>query len=280
VVIEVLSLGSRVEHLAGAGLLVSYSDGNRGQIAAQLTLFITGAIRVACWCASCGRDINLCMSWWPESGWLRALDLGAHVKRRDLSKLWKRAITAPPWLVFLGGLVVGGAVVAAVTWKDMPAASIGLVGVLVGATISAGVAWIVALEARRVQIGAATSAKRLQAHQEAFAIWHQCWDVVHEQDQDKKSETLERAQEWWLNNCLYLSDEARDAFRRMIMSASAHSGILERNLNRSREEWRKELDDNWARIETTGQIIVRGSGSHIADDVIKRLAPPRPDTAR
>ena len=136
------------------------------------------------------------MSLWPDSERLGARELRERANsERQLKKLWKGALTAPPWLVFLGGLVVGGAIVAAVTWKDMPAASLGLVGVLVGAAISSAVALIMALEARRVQIGAATWSKRLQAHQEAFSLWHQCWGVVYEPDENKKKEVLRKAQD-------------------------------------------------------------------------------------
>jgi hypothetical protein len=222
------------------------------------------------------------MSLWPGSVRLGAPDPLAPVRpREDSRKLWRRALTAPPWLVFLGGLGVGGTIVAAVTWKDMPAASLGLVGVLVGAAISSAVALIVALEARRVQVGAATWSKRLQAHQEAFSLWHQCWGVVYEQDESEKKEVLGKAQEWWLDNCLYLSEDARNSFRRMIMAVNMHSEILEMGRGRPRSEgWSNKVERSWEMIEATGQIIVRGSGSSIADDVIERLAPPRPDAAR
>ena len=102
--------------------------------------------------------------------------------REHLGKWWARVLKVPPGLIFLGGVVIGGLLVAVVTWREMPP----LIGVLVGAIISGAFASIVALEARRVQIVAATWSRRLETHQEAFSWWYRCWRVVHEQSSDKK----------------------------------------------------------------------------------------------
>jgi hypothetical protein len=171
------------------------------------------------------------------------------------------------------GRRVGGLLVAVVTWREMP----GLVGVLVGASISAAVASIVALEARRVQIAASTWARRLEVHQEAFSLWHRCWSVVHVQDQGKKDETLKKAEDWWFENCLYLSEGTRTSFKRMIKSVHMHSDIVEMGRGQLKEEgWAQQVYENWDLIATTGQRIIEASGSHICDDVIKRLGPGDP----
>jgi hypothetical protein len=208
------------------------------------------------------------MSWLPDSGWLRALDL--REASEHLRKLWARVPKVPPGLAFLSGLMLGGLLVAVVTWRELP----GLVGVLVGATISAAIASIVALEARRVQLAATTWARRLEAHQEAFSLWHQCWSVVHEKDQKKKDGTLNKARDWWVKNCLYLSEEARNPFV-LIASVQMHSIFLETRHGGS-EEWKKQVMENWELITRTGQTIIRASYSHISDDVIQRLGPPNP----
>ena len=111
--------------------------------------------------------------------------------REHLRKWWARVLKVPPGLIFLGGAVIGGLLVAVVAWREMPP----LVGVLVGAIISGAFALIIALEARRIQLAATTWARRFQAHQEAFSLWHQCWSVVHEQDQEKRDQTLNKASE-------------------------------------------------------------------------------------
>jgi hypothetical protein len=192
-----------------------------------------------------------------------------HELLEHLGKLWARVLEAPPGLIFLGGMVIGGLLVTVVTWREMPP----LVGVLVGAIISGAFASIIALEARRIQLAATTWAKRLQAHQEAFSLWHQCWSVVHEQDKDRKYQTLKKAEDWWFDNCLYLSEPARNRFKRMTMSVDMHGAILDikRNTPKEREKWEKEINDNWNFIQDTGQTIVQGSGSQISDEVIKRM---------
>jgi hypothetical protein len=185
-----------------------------------------------------------------------------------LREWWSRVLKIPPAIALLGGVVLGGLLFAVVTWREMP----GLVGVLVGATISAAVASIVALEARRVQLAASTWSRRLEVHQEAFSLWHQCWSVVHEQNQEKKYQILKKAEDWWFNNCLYLSEDARNSFKKMIMSVHMHSEILEMGRGKPKEEaWAKRVNENWDLIVATGQIVIRESGSHISDDVIKRL---------
>jgi hypothetical protein len=162
----------------------------------------------------------------------------AEKARERLRKWWARVLKAPPGLIFLGGAVIGGLLVSVVVWKEMPP----LVGVLVGAIISGAFASIIALEARRIQLAATTWARRFQTHQEAFCLWHQCWSVVHEQDQKRKDQTLNEASEWWLKNCLYLSEEARNSFARMISSARMHKLFLE--TGQGSEQWKKQIIEN------------------------------------
>jgi hypothetical protein len=190
--------------------------------------------------------------------------------RENLRKWWTRILKVPSELIFLGGAVIGGLLVAVVTWREMPP----LVGVLVGAIISGAFALIIALEARRIQLAATTWARRFQAHQEAFSLWHQCWSVVHEQDQEKKDRILNEASEWWLNNCLYLSEEARNSFAQMISSVRMHKLFLE--TRQDSEQWKKQVIENWDFIKGTGQTIIRSSSSHISDDVLRRLGPADP----
>lgn len=187
-----------------------------------------------------------------------------------LTKWWGRVLKIPSWLIFLGGAVIGGLLVAVVMWREMPP----LVGVLVGSIISGAFGLIIALEARRIQLAATTWSRRFQAHQEAFALWHQCWSVVHEQDQEKRRRTLNKAHDWWLNNCLYLSEDARNSFARMISAVRMHKMFLE--ARQGSEQWKKQVIENWDLIAETGQIIIRSSSSHISDDVLRRLGPPDP----
>lgn len=85
---------------------------------------------------------------WEEPTWrIAAYPPGPGAKIAKLSHYFRERGPA-----FLAGLLLGGLLVAAVTWREMS----GLAGVLVGATISAVAASLVALEARRVQLAATT----------------------------------------------------------------------------------------------------------------------------
>ena len=82
-----------------------------------------------------------------------------------------------------------------------------------------------------------------------------------------------------VDNCLYLSKDARNSFKRMTMCVHRHSQILEIGRGKPKEErWTKQVNDNWDFIISTGQTISRGSGSHISDRVINslRLGPADP----
>jgi hypothetical protein len=100
---------------------------------------------------------------------------------------------------------------------------------------------------------------------------------VHEQDLAGKNEVLKRAEDWWFNNCLYLSESARSSFKRMAMSVHMHSEILEMGRGKPKEEgWGKQVNDNWELIVSTGQTIIEASGNHITDDVMRGLSPGNP----
>ena len=190
--------------------------------------------------------------------------------REHLRKWWARVLKVPPGLSFLGGAVIGGLLVAVVAWREMPP----IIGVLVGAVISGAFASIIALEARRIQLAATTWSRRLEVHQEAFFLWHQCWSVVHENDQKKRDDTVNKAREWWLNNCLYLSEEARDRFVLMMSSVQMYNIRFKTRIGS--EEGKKEIMEDWDLIRKTGQIIIKGSYSHISDAVIQGLSPADP----
>ncbi|MCH6559702.1 hypothetical protein IH799_05025, partial [candidate division KSB1 bacterium] len=57
--------------------------------------------------------------------------------------------------------------------------------------------------------------RRLEVHQEAFALWNQ---LLHTADTDAGWETALECQVWWYNHCLYLEPGAREAFRRAYMA--------------------------------------------------------------
>jgi hypothetical protein len=98
----------------------------------------------------------------------------------------------------------------------------------------------------RHQLRIAAIDKRLEVHQEAFTLWHELLSKTHTEE---VGECVMKCQKWWINNCLYLEPEVREAFSTAYHSASAHQGFVQsKNV--------ELIKQNFASIMNTGQIIV------------------------
>lgn len=102
----------------------------------------------------------------------------------------------------------------------------------------------------RHQLRVAALDRRLQAHQEAFTLWRKLLSKVHSEE---IGDFVIECQDWWNNNCLYLSPEARAAFRTAYQSAFNHKDFLH---DRSNDVLIRE---NWKRIEYAGEAITKGA---------------------
>src|SRR5947208_8836314 len=69
------------------------------------------------------------------------------------------------------------------------------------------------------QLRLAALDRRLEKHQEAYALW---WELRGKVHSDDVGQLVRRCQEWWVNNNLYLSEEAREAFPQAYMAANNH----------------------------------------------------------
>jgi len=152
-----------------------------------------------------------------------------------------------------GGLVVFG-VAAFFFAQQLPSVSAdalaSLGGVVVGALIAVSAQhWSGALE-RKHQLRLAAADKRLEAHQRAFALWRKLLHSVH--NEKEIFNVVAECQEWWNNNCLYLSPEAREKFRFAYVCAASHNDYKK---DRSNPELVRE---NWANIADAGPALVRG----------------------
>lgn len=126
---------------------------------------------------------------------------------------------------------------------------VGLLGVVVGALISEFSHYQSAREERRHQLRLAALDRRLQAHQEAFSHWRRIMKDIG--DPVNIGQTVMDCQEWWDNNCLYLTAEARQAFSHAYMTAHTYDAI------------RRTQDTQLVQHETdvitrAGKIIVQG----------------------
>lgn len=143
--------------------------------------------------------------------------------------------------LFLLGLIIYGYL--------SPEPLVGLLGVATGAFISEFSHRQYARDERRHKLRMAALDKRLQAHQEAFSLWRKI--LADMGDSSKIGETVDRCQEWWDNNCLYLTSEARQAFVRAYLSANTrHVTLMSRDIEAVRTEF--EI------IKRAGDLIVQG----------------------
>jgi hypothetical protein len=158
-----------------------------------------------------------------------------------------------PKLAKWGGIVLFG-VAAFFFARHLPALSADAVaslgGVVVGALITvAAQHWSGELE-RKHQLRMAAAERRLEAHQQAFALWRKLIVSVH--NESEIHAVVAECQEWWNNNCLYLSPDAREKFRFTYVCAASHKDYVKDRSNP------KLVTENWANITDAGQALVKG----------------------
>ncbi|MDD2901561.1 MAG: hypothetical protein PHU44_03935 [Syntrophales bacterium] len=101
------------------------------------------------------------------------------------------------------------------------------------------------------QMRLASIDKRLAVHQEAYTLWRDLLQSVHQKD--KCGDMVIKCQEWWYKNCLYLDQNARQAFYEAY-----HAAFHYPDLWASRED-RSVLDEYWAKITNAGKAIEEGT---------------------
>ena len=106
----------------------------------------------------------------------------------------------------------------------------------------------------RQQMRMASIDRRLQAHQEAFALWRRLYKDVHT---ERVGETIGECERWWSNNCLYLEHEAREAFSDAWWAASHHKGYLDIPIRN--ETALANITRNWEKIEKAGNVILEAA---------------------
>ncbi len=80
----------------------------------------------------------------------------------------------------------------------------------------------------RNQLRLAAIDRRLQAHQEAYALWRKMIAYVHS---DKNADVVMECQTWWSQNCVYLGERARAAFRDAYEAAYDHPDLVKDRSN-------------------------------------------------
>jgi hypothetical protein len=91
--------------------------------------------------------------------------------------------------------------------------------------------------------------KRLNAHQEAYILW---WGMMENlRSKERIAEVVNRCQKWWVQNCLYLTPEAREAFRKAYHAAILHPELV------SNHGDKKEIQDTYNTVREAGRVLVK-----------------------
>lgn len=101
------------------------------------------------------------------------------------------------------------------------------------------------------QLKMAALDKRLATHQEAYKLWLELRRNVHKKENIK---IVIKCQNWWEENCLYLDNNARQAFISACHAVALHSDLL------VDKELKKEVKENWEIINNAGEAIIKGAG--------------------
>jgi len=154
-------------------------------------------------------------------------------------------------MLILSLVALAVAVILAATKFVDSQTAVGLLGVLIGAGISAATSILLAWENRHLQLAMAALDKRLAAHQTAYALWWNIVRAVHQKD--KIGHVVIEAEEWWKNNCLYLDAASRQAFRECLMFAINHKDLLQGPRSKETTVLVKE---SWNVIMKPGETLV------------------------
>ena len=108
------------------------------------------------------------------------------------------------------------------------------------------------IEAKKVssQLRMTALDRRLQAHQDAFALWRKLLKACHT---PSVHTVVSECETWWESHCLYLEPPARQAFATAFWCAGQHSSLL--NSGRGVPGAAQDIAANWKSITDTAAII-------------------------
>jgi len=93
--------------------------------------------------------------------------------------------------------------------------------------------------------------RRLEVHQQAYTLWRKLLFSVHT---GSLNDVVVESERWWNENCLYLGENARNAFLDACHAAHLHPSFL----REPRDE--DAAERNWERIQAAGDALVTGAG--------------------
>lgn len=102
----------------------------------------------------------------------------------------------------------------------------------------------------RHQLRLAAVERRLEAHQQAYTLWQELLSNIHT---ESIGCVVVKCQDWWNNNCLYLTPEARSAF-----NTAFHCALTHKDYKSTLAIQNDLVERNWDRIIAAGEAIVKG----------------------
>ena len=94
--------------------------------------------------------------------------------------------------------------------------------------------------------------RRLEVAQEAFSTW---WGLFTGLYSDQLEQRIQECQAFWVENCLYLSEEASFAYRAAYQAAGDHKYLKEAAALDSSTIG--DVQSNFRRIKDAGEVIAR-----------------------
>ena len=111
----------------------------------------------------------------------------------------------------------------------------------------------------RGQLQVAALEKRLAVHQEAYAMCRALVSAAHRTEDFP----MRRFEDWWRDNCLYLTELAADAVYQAYLASSAWL----------RTSQTKDADANWEKIITAQDIVAREAGLVLSPKLRSTMRP-------
>lgn len=105
----------------------------------------------------------------------------------------------------------------------------------------------IALErlSQTAQYSLAAVERRLEANQQAYTLWYDLFHSLHDPDLDNH---VYACQQWWKENCIYLSDEVKQAFQDACRRADNHRNLQETGNTEA-------INANFEKIYQAGEIL-------------------------
>lgn len=101
------------------------------------------------------------------------------------------------------------------------------------------------------QLRMVAAERRMQAHQEAFELWGYLYNAVELPHKRDLQPILDKCTDWYMKNCIFLTDTSRKAFNMARVAAQAHF-----DFRNDPQIPRTTFQENWEMLESIGNILL------------------------